>query len=499
MPGATSTWPGFGLRSLPGETRTFVGGSGRAPPPGISPEPKRGGVDTSVRRFDYGGASGILGMLRNKEHTSTILEMPTSKAHLFFVSCACPLPLSGRPRRTLLMVAPTTHDKRKERVLAPNTLHEAPLVSFTDLSVSEQVRKAVSDQGWEIPTPIQALALPALLGGEDVVGLARTGSGKTATFAIPLIEGIDPKTRGIQALVLVPTRELAAQAATELSNLSRYAPVRPVVLCGGVSINPQIKALRNRSATVVVGTPGRILDHLRRGTLRLDSVRYLVLDEADRMLDMGFAPDVGRILSYTPDGRQTALFSATMPKAIRGMVKRHMRSPQWLTVESEAPTVDTVEQVYYRVDGRDKTRALRSLIDAEDNPLAIVFRRTKHGATKLHRQLERDGYKAGLLHGGKTQAQRGKTLASFVGGRTRILVATNVAARGLDIPNVSHVINYDLPEDVETYVHRIGRTARAGKEGVAATLIGESEKREFDKIKRALPVELREGMLPIPA
>ncbi len=398
------------------------------------------------------------------------------------------------------MVAPDIHDKRKEHlILAPHTLIEAPQVSFTDLPVSEPVRKAVIDQGWEVPTPIQALALPVLLGGEDVVGIAQTGSGKTAAFSIPLLEAIDPKTRGVQALVLVPTRELAAQAAAELSNLSRYRPVRPVVLCGGVAIGPQIKALKGRTASVVVGTPGRILDHLQRGTLGLGSVRYLVLDEADRMLDMGFAPDVGRILSRTPDARQTALFSATMPGAIRGMVKSHMRSPQWLTVESEAPTVDTVEQVSYRVNGRDKTSALRSLIDAEKEPRAIVFRRTKHGATKLHRQLERDGYKAGLLHGGKTQAQRTKTLAAFVGGRTRILVATNVAARGLDIPNVSHVINYDLPEDVETYVHRIGRTARAGRDGIAATLVGEAEKREFDKIKRALPVEVRESNLPVSA
>jgi ATP-dependent RNA helicase DeaD len=355
----------------------------------------------------------------------------------------------------------------------------------------------VAGQGWETPTPIQALALPELLSGEDVVGLAQTGSGKTAAFAIPLIEGLNRKARGVQALVLVPTRELAAQAATEISNLSRHN--RPVVLCGGVPIGPQIKALKNRSAAVVVGTPGRILDHLQRGTLRLGSVRYLVLDEADRMLDMGFAPDVGRILSHTPDSRQTALFSATMPGAIRGMVKRHMRSPHYLTVESEAPTVDTVEQVYYRVDGRDKTRALQALIDAEDDPLAIVFRRTKHGATKLHRQLEREGYKAALLHGGKSQSQRTKTLAGFAKGRSRILVATNVASRGLDIPNVSHVVNYDLPEDAETYVHRIGRTARAGKDGVAATLVGEAEVREFDKIQRSLPVQVRRSKLPLSA
>ena len=379
------------------------------------------------------------------------------------------------------------------------TLPEATHASFEDFPISGKVRKAVASQGWETPTPIQELAIPALLDGEDVVGLAQTGSGKTAAFSIPLIEAIDPKVRGIQALIVVPTRELASQAADELKSLSRFDPVRPVVLCGGTSIKPQINALRGHSTRVAVGTPGRILDHLQRGTLRLGSVRYLVLDEADRMLDMGFAPDVGRILSYTPDSRQTALFSATMPEGIRGMVKRHMHSPQWLKVESEAPTVDTVEQVYYRVDVRDKTRALRSLIDAEKKPLAIVFRRTKHGATKLHRQLEKDGYRAGLLHGGRTQAQRGKTLAAFVGGRTRILVATNVAARGLDIPNVSHVINYDIPEDVETYVHRIGRTARAGKDGVAVTLIGESEVREFNKIKRALPVEVRESRLPISA
>ena len=379
-----------------------------------------------------------------------------------------------------------------------STISEVRETSFADLPLSEKVQRAVAEQGWETPTPIQAMALPELLDGEDVVGLAQTGSGKTAAFAIPLIESLDRKARNVQALVLAPTRELAAQAAKEISNLSRHAPVRPVVLCGGVPIGPQIKALKNRSA-VVVGTPGRILDHLQRGTLRLGGVSYLVLDEADRMLDMGFAPDVGRILSRTPESRQTALFSATMPGAIRGMVKRHMRSPRYLTVESEAPTVDTVEQVYYRVDGGDKTRALRALIDAEDDPLAIVFRRTKHGATKLHRQLERDGYKAALLHGGKSQSQRTKTLAGFAKGRSRILVATNVASRGLDIPNVSHVVNYDLPEDAETYVHRIGRTARAGKEGVAATLVGKAEAREFDKIQRSLPVEVRRSKLPLSA
>jgi len=379
------------------------------------------------------------------------------------------------------------------------TLTEAPMASFTELQISNPIRRAVADQGWEHPTPIQALALPELLSGEDVVGLAQTGSGKTAAFAIPLIEGLNRKARGVQAIILVPTRELATQVATEIGTLSRHERVRSVVICGGTSIVPQVKALKDPSTAVVVGTPGRVLDHLQRGTLKLGGVRYLVLDEADRMLDMGFAPDVGRILSRTPDNRQTALFSATMPGAIKGIVERHMRSPKWLAVESEAPTVDSVEQVYYKVDGRDKTKALRSLIDAEDDSLAIVFRRTKHGADKLHKQLERGGYRVGLLHGGKSQAQRGKTLAAFTSGRTRILVATNVAARGLDIPNVSHVINYDLPEDVETYVHRIGRTARAGKEGVAITLVGEAEVRDFNKIERALPAGVREDRLPLSA
>jgi ATP-dependent RNA helicase DeaD len=376
------------------------------------------------------------------------------------------------------------------------TIREVQATSFAGMPISENVQRAVAAQGWPTPTPIQELAMPELLDGKDVVGLAQTGSGKTAAFSIPLIESLDRKPRGVQALVLVPTRELASQAATEISALSRYGPVRPVVLCGGVGIGPQIKALKNRSTSVVVGTPGRILDHLQRGTLRLDAVRYLVLDEADRMLDMGFAPDVGRILSHTPQQRQTALFSATMPAEIRGMVKRHMRSPRYLTVKSEAPTVDTVEQLYYRMDGRDKTRALRALIDAEKDPVTIVFRRTKHGATKLHRQLEKAGYRAALLHGGKSQAQRTKTLEGFTRGRTRILVATNVASRGLDIPNVSHVVNYDLPEDTETYVHRIGRTARAGKEGVAVTLVGEAEVRDFEKIRRSLPVEVRQSRLP---
>jgi ATP-dependent RNA helicase DeaD len=383
--------------------------------------------------------------------------------------------------------------------LTTQTITEARTGSFDDLRISNPVRRAVADQGWEEPTPIQALALPELLNGEDVVGLAQTGSGKTAAFSIPLIEGLNRKARGIQAIILVPTRELATQVATELGTLSRHEKIRSVVICGGSAIGPQIKTLKDPSTAVVVGTPGRIIDHLQRGTLKLGGVKYLVLDEADRMLDMGFAPDVGRILSKTPHDRQTALFSATMPGAIKGMVETHLRSPKWLKIETSAPTVETVEQVFYKVDPREKTKALRSLIDAEENSLTIVFRRTKHGATKLHKQLERGGYRVGLLHGGKSQAQRGKTLAAFTGGRTRILVATNVAARGLDIPDVSHVINYDLPEDVETYVHRIGRTARAGKEGVAITLVGEAEVRDFKKIERGLPAGVREDRLPLSA
>lgn len=367
---------------------------------------------------------------------------------------------------------------------------------FADLHVSKRIKDAVAEMGWDTQTPIQSLTLPALLRGEDVVGLAQTGSGKTAAFGIPLLESLDSRPKGVQALILVPTRELANQAASEIHKLSGGGAQKPVVLCGGMPIGPQIKALRNKKTSIVVGTPGRTLDHLNRGTLRLDGVGYLALDEADRMLDMGFAPDVGRILGHTPTERQTALFSATMPNEIRKVVDRHMRSPKWIRVEAETTTVDGVEQVYYKVDGKEKTRALRSLLDAEEDPLALVFRRTKHGATKLHRQLEKEGYNSGLLHGGKTQSQRDKAIAAFSKGRTRVLIATNVAARGLDIPDVSHVINYDLPEDADTYVHRIGRTARAGKEGVAATIVANDEKREFDKLARNLPTKVRESKLP---
>lgn len=380
--------------------------------------------------------------------------------------------------------------------MALSTIPEAPIASFQDLPVSKQVYKAIADLGWQSPTPIQTLVLPPLLNGEDVVGMAQTGSGKTAAFAIPLIEQIDPSDKGVQALVLVPTRELAAQVVTDIAALSRYKPLRTALLCGGVSMGPQLNALRNR-AQVIVGTPGRILDHLRRETLHLDSVRYLVLDEADRMLDMGFAPDVQRILSHTPKDRQTALLSATIPAAIRGIANRHMRTPQWLGVEPEARTVDTVEQVYYHVADRDKTRGLRSLMDTGNDQLAIVFRRTQYGATKLRRQLERAGYSVGLLHGGMTQNQRTRTLDAFRRGQLRILVATNIAARGLDIPDVSHVINYDMPEDAETYVHRIGRTARAGKSGTAATLVGESDIKAFEAIRRSLSSTVHEERLPI--
>jgi ATP-dependent RNA helicase DeaD len=381
--------------------------------------------------------------------------------------------------------------------LAIQTLPEAPDASFSDLPISEPLYRAIAELGWETPTPIQALALPSLLEGGDVVGLAQTGSGKTGAFGIPLVEGIDPRERAVQALVLVPTRELAMQVAAEINALSRYRPVRSVIVCGGMPMNPQVQALRGR-AQVVVGTPGRILDHLGQGTLRLDRVRYLVLDEADRMLDMGFAPDVSRILAQTPaESRQTALFSATMPDQIRRLVDRYMREPEWLAVESAAPTVDTVEQVYYHVADRDKTAGLRALLDAERDPLALVFRRTTYGTEKLGRQLERAGYRVGVLHGRMTQNQRNRTLAAFRNGHIRVLVATNVASRGLDINDVSHVINYDIPEDAETYIHRIGRTARAGKGGVAMTLVGESDVRDFDAIRRRLPVAVREARLSI--
>ena len=356
--------------------------------------------------------------------------------------------------------------------------------TFGGLSLRPETLRAIHAQGWQSPTPIQRRVIPQMLEGHDLVGQAQTGSGKTGAYAIPIIERIDPAQRVIQALVLVPTRELAVQVAEDVKAFSRTRGIGVVTLYGGQSIERQFADLRRRPH-IAVATPGRLLDHMNRGTVRLDSVRILVLDEADRMLDMGFLPDVTRILGATPSSRQTALFSATMPAEVRHIAERQMRNPVWSRISSPAPTVDTVEQFYLEVAEEDKVKALRRLLEDETVETALVFRRTQHRADRLATALGRH-HRVGVLHGGMRQGARMAALEAFAQKRVPVLVATNVASRGLDLPEISHVINFDVPEDVDTYIHRVGRTARMGRSGTAITFVGQHDLQMFDELQRKL-------------
>ncbi len=364
---------------------------------------------------------------------------------------------------------------------------EAP--SFGGLALRPETIRALSGMGWAAPTPVQTKTIPLLQAGRDVVAQAQTGSGKTGAFGVPIAESLAAE-RAVQALVLVPTRELAVQVTDDLRAIGVAQRVRAVALYGGEPINRQIQALA-RGAQIVVATPGRLLDHLERRTVRLDRVRTVILDEADRMLDMGFLPDVSRILAVTPASRQTALFSATIPDGVRAVAERHMRSPVWVRLASPAPTVDTVEQFYLEVLDRDKVRGLRSLLGRGQFPSALVFRRTQRGVERLVDALGRTGIGASALHGGMAQPARLKALRRFESGDAPLLIATNVASRGLDLPDVSHVVNFDMPEDVETYIHRVGRTARAGREGTAITFVTERDLEVFDALRRTLGDRLR--------
>ncbi len=325
--------------------------------------------------------------------------------------------------------------------------------------------------------------------GRDLIGQAQTGSGKTAAYGIPLVEQIDPAAGPLQALVLVPTRELALQVTEDLQALGRERGMATIALFGGHPLDRQVAELRRRPQ-VAVATPGRLLDHLRRQTVTLHKVAVAVLDEADRMLDMGYLPDVTRILQQTPAARQTALFSATMPPAIRLLAEKYMRHPVWVRIDTPIPTVETVEQYYLEVMEEDKVRALRRLLVKETIPSALVFRRTRHRVDRLARALGRDRT-VGVLHGGMRQEARLRALRAFEQGHTPLLITTNVASRGLDLPEVSHVINFDMPEDVETYIHRVGRTARMGRHGTAITFVGQHDLEMFDRLRRRLGDALR--------
>src|SRR5712691_3360778 len=383
---------------------------------------------------------------------------------------------------------------------APVVAPPAPEVTrngFAEFLLSDEVNRAIREMGYVQPTEIQAQVIPLLLDTRDVIGQAQTGTGKTAAFGIPLIEGIDETLAYPQALVLAPTRELAIQIGVELRKLAQYLPgITVATIYGGASYGRQFDDLK-AGAQVVVGTPGRVIDHIGRGTLKLANIDYLVLDEADRMLDMGFLPDVERILRRTPRERQTALFSATMPTVIRILSRRYMHEPATVHVQPQSLTVEGVEQVYYEVADRDKVDGLLSLIEQDPPERAMIFRQMKIGVDRLVTALNRRGVGAAAIHGDMSQKAREHVLRDFREGKLTYLVATDVAARGLDIPEVSHVFNFDIPDDSEAYVHRIGRTARAGRSGCAVTFVGEWDADKLPPIQKLVGGRLQRKLLPI--
>lgn len=368
-------------------------------------------------------------------------------------------------------------------------------LTFRDLGLSDKVLKALDDMGFEEPSPIQEQAIPQLLEGKDVIGQAQTGTGKTAAFGVPILERLDPKVRSVQALVLCPTRELAIQVAEEITKIGKYARVKTIAIYGGQSIERQIRSL-HFGVDVVIGTPGRVIDHVKRGTLKLGDVRMTVLDEADEMLDMGFIEDIEFILKETPEERQTLLFSATMPDEIKRLAKRYMKDPTHIAVSPQQVTVPQIEQIFYEVRPAFKTEALCRVLDMEDVERGICFCRTKKGVDELVEGLQARGYLAEGIHGDMNQAQRTRVMSRFKEGGVELLVATDVAARGLDIQDVTHVFNYDIPQDAESYVHRIGRTGRAGRTGTAITFISAREFGQLRLIERITKTRIQRKPLP---
>ena len=369
------------------------------------------------------------------------------------------------------------------------------MTTFSDLGLSKPLLQSISDVGFEEPTPVQAEAIPILLSGSDLIGQAQTGTGKTAAFALPIIERLAGGGKNPQALVLAPTRELAVQVAQTFHQLGKAANIRALAIYGGQPIHRQLRALQY-PVDVIVGTPGRIMDHMRRETLSLDNIKMLVLDEADEMLNMGFLEDIEWILEHLPEERQTALFSATMPNHIVRLSRRYLKDPQRVSIEPEQVTVRQTEQSYYEVVPRAKVEALTRILDLEMPESAIIFCRTKREVDNLTQQLQTLGYPADSLHGDLNQTQRDRVMARFRSGQDQLLVATDVAARGLDVENVTHVINYDIPGDAESYVHRIGRTGRAGRTGVAITLVTPRERRLMRMIERATGQKIKRRNVP---
>jgi len=371
---------------------------------------------------------------------------------------------------------------------------------FSELGLSAELLRATNKQGYQEATPIQQQAIPLILDGHDLLAGAQTGTGKTAGFTLPLLQRLQmtqPKDnkRRIRALILVPTRELAAQVAESVENYGRYLPYKSAVIFGGVSINPQILKLR-RGVDIVIATPGRLLDHMQRRSIRLDAVETLVLDEADRMLDMGFIRDIRKVLQVIPSQRQNLLFSATFSKDIKQLANELLNQPTEIQIARQNTTAEQISQVVYPVDRQRKRELLSHLIGTGNWQQVLVFTRTKHLANRLAQQLERDGLTAAAIHGNKSQGARTRALADFKKGNVQVLVATDIAARGLDIQQLPHVVNFELPNVPEDYVHRIGRTGRAGLEGEAISLVCIDEKKLLSDIERLLKKNIEKVIIP---
>lgn len=377
--------------------------------------------------------------------------------------------------------------EREPTVVAPTT--------FPELGLADTTLRGLSELGFETATPIQALAIPVLLRGVDLIGLAQTGTGKTAAFGLPLVEKVDASDPTTQALVLAPTRELAMQVAKGIYDFAKYAGIRVVPVYGGQPIDRQFRALK-AGAHIVVGTPGRVLDHMRRGSIRLDAIKVAVLDEADEMMALGFTEDMEAILAELPESRQLAFFSATMPPRIRALTSKFLRNPETVEIIAKQRTLETTNQTYYEVPPGKKQEALSRVLDMETPGSTIVFCRTRQETAELSESLQLQGYNAEPIHGDMNQAERERVLKRFRDGLAELLVATDVAARGLDIENVTHVINYDVPYDVEQYIHRIGRTGRAGRSGDAITLVYHKERYKLANIERQIGSRIEPARIP---
>ena len=370
------------------------------------------------------------------------------------------------------------------------------ITNFNELAVKEEITRAIADLGYEQPSPIQAKAIPVVLEGYDVIGQAQTGTGKTAAFSIPLLEKIDPSDKRLQAIVLCPTRELAIQVSEEVRKLAKYLHgVKTLPIYGGQPIDRQIKALKG-GVQVIIGTPGRVIDHINRKTLKPSTVKMVVMDEADEMLDMGFREDIETILSSTPQERQTSLFSATMPKAILELTQKYQKEPVHIKVVRKELTVNNIKQFYIETRKSNKLEVLTRLIDVYNPKLTVVFTNTKKGADELVSDLQARGYGADSLHGDLKQVQRDIVMDKFRHGTIDILVATDVAARGIDVDDVECVINYELPQDEEYYVHRIGRTGRAGRDGIAFSFVFGREMRKLKDVERYTKSKVMKHSIP---